>query len=177
MNKTRFIAHAAKRLIDHKALYAQLIITRDCNLSCAYCNEYTPGAPHVPTETLKRRIDKLDNLGVLVYDILGGEPVMHPDLPALVAYIKSKQNGANLVTVISNGFLLTADIIDTLNEAGLDLMQLSVDSVKPGAQSMKSLKSLLPKLKILAEHARFTVKVQTVLTPETAEEYDAFRLF
>jgi len=175
MNKTRFIAHAAKRLIDHKALYAQLIVTRDCNLSCSYCNEYTPGAPHVPTDELLRRIDKLDELGVLVYDILGGEPVMHPDLPALVAHIKGKQGGANLVTVISNGFLLTADIIDALNEAGLDLMQLSVDSVKPGAQSMKSLKSLLPKLKILAERARFTVKVQTVLTPETAAEYDAFR--
>jgi len=175
MNRVRFLAHAAKRLLDHKALYAQLIITRDCNLSCAYCNEYTPGAPHVPTDELLRRIDKLNKLGVLVYDILGGEPVMHPNLPALVAYIKNKQNGTNLVTVISNGFLLTADIIDALNQAGLDLMQLSVDSVKPGALSMKSLKSLLSKLKILAERARFTVKVQTVLTPETAKEYDAFR--
>jgi len=175
MNKIRFITHAAKRLIDHKALYAQLIVTRDCNLSCSYCNEYTQGAPHVPTEILKHRIDRLDELGVLVYDILGGEPVMHPNLPELIAHIKSKQNGANLVTVISNGFLLNENIIDALNNAGLDLMQLSVDSVKPGAQSMKSLKSLLPKLKILAKHARFTVKVQTVLTPETAGEYDSFR--
>jgi len=82
-------------------------------------NTRRPGAPHVPTDELRHRIDKLDELGVLVYDILGGEPVMHPDLPALVAYTKSKQNGANLVTVISNGFLLTADIIDALNEAGL----------------------------------------------------------
>jgi len=175
MNKIRFIAHAAKRLMDHKALYAQVIITRDCNLSCTYCNEYTPGAPHVPIDELCRRIDKLDELGVLVYDILGGEPVMHPDLQALVAYIKAKQHGTNLVTVISNGFLLTENIVKALNASNLDLMQLSVDSVKPGAQSIKSLKSLLPKLKILAEHARFTVKVQTVLTPDTAREYDAFR--
>jgi len=175
MNKTRFIAHAAKRLFDHKALYAQLIVTRDCNLSCTYCNEYTPGAAHVPTTVLKQRIDRLDELGVLVYDILGGEPLMHPELAALVAHIKRKQGGANLVTVISNGFLLNGNIIDALNHVGLDLMQLSVDSVKPGSQSMKSLKSLLPKLNILAERARFTVKVQTVLTPETAREYDAFR--
>ncbi|MDQ6960434.1 MAG: radical SAM protein [Mariprofundaceae bacterium] len=175
MNKIRFIAQAAKRLFDHKALYAQLIVTRDCNLSCAYCNEYTPGAPHAPTETLKCRIDRLDELGVLVYDILGGEPVMHPELAALVAHIKRKQNGANLVTVISNGFLLNENLIDALNNAGLDLMQISVDSVSPGPQSMKSLKSLLPKLKVLAEHARFTVKVQTVLTPETVREYDDFR--
>jgi len=175
VSKIRFLAHAAKRLFDHKALYAQLIVTRDCNLSCAYCNEYTQGAPHVLTRVLKRRIDRLDELGVRVYDILGGEPVMHPELAVLVAHIKGKQGGANLATVISNGFLLAADIIEALNQAGLDLMQLSVDSVKPGPQSMKSLKSLLPTLKLLAGRARFTVKVQTVLTPETAKEYDAFR--
>jgi len=175
MRKTHFIAQASARLFDHKALYAQLIITRDCNLSCSYCNEYTPGVPHVPTDELMRRIDRLDALGVLVYDILGGEPVMHPELPGLVAYIKGKHNGANLCSVISNGFLLTASIVEALNEAGLDLMQLSVDSVRPGLQSMKSLKSLLPKLQLLAERACFPVKIQTVLTSQTAKEYDAFR--
>jgi len=175
MNKISFIAHAAKRLLDNKALYAQLLVTRDCNLSCAYCNEYTPGAPHVPISELMLRIDKLDALGVLVYDILGGEPLMHSDLAVLIAHIKNKQNGNNLVTLISNGFLLSADIVDAFNEAKLDMLQLSVDSVRPGTQSMKSLKSLLPKLHMLKQHARFTVKIQTVLTAETAGEYDAFR--
>jgi len=175
MNKIRFIAHAAKRLLDNKALYAQLLVTRDCNLSCAYCNEYTPGSPHVPLAELMQRIDKLNALGVLVYDVLGGEPLMHADLAALIAHIKAKRNGNNLVTLISNGFLLTEDIIRALNQAGLDMLQLSVDSVRPGSQSMKSLKSLLPKLHLLKRHACFTVKVQTVLTPETAAEYDAFR--
>jgi len=175
LQKTAFIAHASKRLFDDKALYAQLVITRNCNLSCAYCNEYTTGAPHLAVDTLMQRIDKLDELGVLIYDILGGEPLMHPALSDLVAHIKAKQHGANLATVISNGFLLTADIIESLNSAGLDLMQISVDSVHPGSQSMKSLKSLLPRLTMLAERAQFTVKVQTVLTPETAAEYHEFR--
>ena len=175
LQKTAFIAHAAKRLFDNKALYAQLVITRNCNLSCAYCNEYTTGAPHLPADTLLERIDKLDELGVLIYDILGGEPLMHPALAELVAHIKAKKHGANLATVISNGFLLTKDMIADLNTAGLDLMQISVDSVRPGSQSMKSLKSLLPKLTLLAEQAQFTVKVQTVLTEETAAEYEDFR--
>jgi len=43
LQKNRFIAHATKRLFDHKALYAQLVITRNCNLSCAYCNELWGG--------------------------------------------------------------------------------------------------------------------------------------
>jgi MoaA/NifB/PqqE/SkfB family radical SAM enzyme len=175
LQKARFIAHASKRLLDNKALYAQLVITRNCNLSCTYCNEYTTGAPHLSADILLKRIDMLDALGVLIYDILGGEPLMHPALPQLVAYIKAKQQGANLATIISNGFLLTSDIISDLNVAGLDLMQISVDSIHPGAQSMKSLKSLLPRLRLLAEQANFTVKVQTVLTKETAAEYEDFR--
>jgi len=175
LQKTRFLAKASMRIVDNKALYAQLVITRNCNLSCTYCNEYTAGAPHLVTDTLMQRINKLDELGVLIYDILGGEPLMHPALPELVAHIKAKQHGSNLVTVISNGFLLTSDIIKSLNTAGLDLMQISVDSIYPGAQSMKSLKSLMPKLHMLAEQAHFTVKVQTVLTEETAAQYHEFR--
>ena len=43
----QFILRSAKRVFDAKALYAQLVITDDCNLSCSYCHEYIPGAPPV----------------------------------------------------------------------------------------------------------------------------------
>jgi len=173
--KILFIARAARRVFDHSALYAQLPITMDCNLSCAYCNEYLTGAKHISTPVLLERIDKLDELGVLVYDILGGEPLLHPGLPELIHHIKQKRQGTNLVTVITNGFLLSKTVIESLNETGLDLMQLSIDSAQPGPYSMKALKSLLPKLKLLRKHARFSVKIQTVLTEETVTEYDEFR--
>ncbi|MDX8392375.1 MAG: hypothetical protein R8K53_07400 [Mariprofundaceae bacterium] len=70
---------------------------------------------------------------------------------------------------------MTTKLVQYLNEAGLDMMQLSVDSVHPGDKSMKSLKSLMPKLHLLAEKARFSVKVQTVLTEDTAQQYSEFR--
>jgi len=173
--KVLFIARAASRIFDHSALYAQLPITMDCNLSCTYCNEYLTGAKHIPAQELLQRIDKLNELGVLVYDILGGEPLLHPDLPELICHIKQKRQGANLVTVITNGFLLSKTVIESLNETGLDLMQLSIDSAQPGPYSMKALKSLLPKLNLLRKHARFAVKIQTVLTRDTVNEYDEFR--
>jgi MoaA/NifB/PqqE/SkfB family radical SAM enzyme len=175
MRMLRFVASGAARVVDSRALYAQLVMTQDCNLSCAYCNEYTVGAPHVPVQDLFARIDRLDELGVLVYDLLGGEPLLHPGLADLVRHIKRKRGGVNLANVISNGFLLTEDKIAGLNDARLDLMQLSVDSVKPGPDSMKSLKSLLPRLDLLADKACFTVKIQTVLTESTAREYGEFR--
>jgi MoaA/NifB/PqqE/SkfB family radical SAM enzyme len=171
----RFVATGAKRVFDSRPMYAQVVVTDDCNLSCTYCDEFKPGAPVIPLSVLEERIDQLDALGVQVYDLLGGEPLIHPELAELVRHIKSKRGGSNLATVITNAFLLTRDGIRALNEAGLDFMQVSVDSLLPTDMSLKSLKSVLPKLRLLAEEARFTVEIQTVLNDATCEGYDEFR--
>ncbi len=173
MPGVRFIIQGVKRVLDRQAVYAQIVVTDDCNLSCGYCNEYIPGAPPVPLATLKARIDKLDALGVMVYDVLGGEPLMHPDLFELIRYIKAKRQ--NIVILITNGFLLNAKKVADLDEVGLDLMQISVDSISPTVSSHKALKTVLPKLHMLARKAHFRVKVQSVLTEQTAQQYDEFR--
>jgi len=171
----RFVLTGAKRVFDRRPMYAQVVVTDNCNLTCAYCDEYTTGAPLIPLETLKARIDQLDKLGVLVYDFLGGETMMHPQIAELVAHVKSKRGGSNLATIITNGFLLTRQNIRALNAAGLDFMQVSVDSIEPTDWSQKSLKSVLPKLRLLAEEARFKVEIQTVLCDQTYQDYDQFR--
>ncbi len=163
-----------KRLYDSKALYAQLAVTADCNLSCSYCNEFTPGAAPPSLGELKARIDRLFALGVMVYDLLGGEPLLHPHIIDVVRHIKASGRGS-IVTLITNGFLLTEKMVRGLNSSGLDMMQISVDSAHPTRHSEKSLKSLLPRMRMLAETARFKVKVQSVLTEETAREYAEFR--
>ncbi len=171
----KFILTGAKRVVDSRPMYAQVVVTDDCNLTCSYCDEYTPGAPIIPLETMKARIDKLDELGVLVFDLLGGETMMHPDIAQIVKHIKSKRGGSNLATIITNGFLLTKKNILDLNEAGLDFMQVSVDTLHPTDWSDKSLKSVLPKLKLLAETAKFQVEIQSVLNEENLNNYDEFR--
>lgn len=167
-----------KRLADRRPMHAQLVVTDDCNLACRYCHEFTAGAPHVPLATLKARIDRLARLGVFAYDLLGGEPLLHPDLPAIVRHIKAARpawRGGTLATVITNAFLLTPARIDALGAAGLDALQVSIDSVEPTRWSEKSLRTALPKLRLLAERARFVVKIQTVLTETSLEQYEALR--
>jgi MoaA/NifB/PqqE/SkfB family radical SAM enzyme len=171
----RFLLTGAKRVIDSRPMYAQVVVTDDCNLTCDYCDEYIPGGPSVPLADLKARVDKLDDLGVLVYDFLGGEPLMHPDLHSLLAHAKTKRGGSNLVTVITNGFFLSKQVIGRLNDSGLDYMQVSVDSIEPSRRSNKSLKTVLPRLRLLANEAKFKVEIQTVLNDETFAEYDRLR--
>jgi MoaA/NifB/PqqE/SkfB family radical SAM enzyme len=89
--------------------------------------------------------------------------------------MKAKRQHRNIVVLITNGFLLTAQKVAALNDAGLDMMQISIDSIVPTASSHKALKTVLPKLHMLAREARFSVKVQSVLTEQTYWQYNEFR--
>jgi molybdenum cofactor biosynthesis enzyme MoaA len=148
---------------------AQLIVTRRCNLSCGYCTEYDQVSPMIPLETLQRRIDALHRLSVINLSLLGGEPLMHPDLPAIVAYGDRRAQ----VSVTTNGFLITEELIQALNRAGLANMEVSIDSVKPDRTAFiqKCLKTIRPKLALLKAHARFDVHINLVLCEQTKDDF------
>src|SRR5438876_4373768 len=76
--------------------------------------------------------------------------------------------------MITNGYLLTPKKIGTLNDAGLEHLQISIDNVQPDDVSLKSLKVLDKKLEYLAEFAEFAVNINSVIgggirNPEDAE--------
>jgi len=144
---------------DHPIL-AHLIPIRRCNLDCTYCNEYDKVSPPVPIETLHRRIDKLAELGTTVITISGGEPLLHPELDEVVRRIRGHGMMAGMIT---NGYLLTVERIQRLNQAGLEHLQISIDNVTPDDVSKKSLKVLDKKLQLLAEHAEFHVNINSVV--------------
>jgi len=144
---------------DHPVL-AHLIPMRRCNLACAYCNEFDAVSKPVPLETMYRRIDRLAELGTNIMTISGGEPLLHPDLDAILSHIRS--TGA-LCGLITNGYMLTAERIRRLNRAGLEHLQISIDNVMPDEVSKKSLKVLDRKLQLLAEHAEFHVNINSVV--------------
>jgi MoaA/NifB/PqqE/SkfB family radical SAM enzyme len=144
----------------YQPVAAHLIPIRRCNLSCTYCNEYDDRSAPVPTAEVLRRIDRLADLGTGVVTLSGGEPLLHPDLDAIIGHIR--QRGA-IATLITNGYLLTRDRIARLNRAGLDHLQISIDNVVPDEVSKKSLKVLDQKLSSLARTAEFDVTVNAVV--------------
>jgi MoaA/NifB/PqqE/SkfB family radical SAM enzyme len=151
---------AAAALDVTRPVLANLIVTRRCNLSCGYCHEFDAVSPPVPLADLTARIDRLAELGTILVTLTGGESLLHPDIVRVVAHVKQR----GMVPLLNtNGFLLTKQHIVALNAAGLHGMQISVDNVTPTAVSKKSLKTLLPKLKLLAKHAEFRVRVASVL--------------
>jgi MoaA/NifB/PqqE/SkfB family radical SAM enzyme len=166
--EARMVAAALKS--PHRPILAQIIPIRRCNLSCVYCNEYDKTSEPVPFEEMARRIDRLAALGTLAITFSGGEPLLHPELEAMVERIR-RQN--IIATLITNGYLLTAERIKRLNRAGLDYLQISIDNVQPDDVSKKSLKVLDQKLRLLAEFAEFDVTINSVLGSSIRRPEDA----
>ena len=158
LREARMVAWALAHR-DHPVL-AQVVVIRRCNLACAYCNEYDKTSEPVPVAAVLGRLDRLADLGTSIVTLTGGEPMMHPQLEVLIAGIRARGMLAGLIT---NGFYLGPAPIARLNEAGLDHLQISIDNALPDEISQKSLKTLEPKLRHLAEHAHFHVNINSVL--------------
>lgn len=147
-------------LSTRRPLLVHIVPMRRCNLACAYCNEYDDFSQPVPLNLMLGRVDKLASLGTAMIGISGGEPLMHPELDQIIAYIRERGMVTSLLT---NGYLLTEQRIARLNEAGLEFLQISIDNVNPDEVSKKSLKVLDQKLILLARFAEFGVNVNSVI--------------
>lgn len=148
-------------------LNAHVVVTRRCNLACGYCNEYDHFSPPIPVAELRRRVDRLRELGTVMVTLTGGEPLIHPQLDEVVTHVTS----AGMVgTVITNGYPLTRVWIERLNRARLTALQISIDNVEPGDVSQKSWSRLKPRLHLLRDHAKFSVVVNAVLGSSDLDE-------
>jgi MoaA/NifB/PqqE/SkfB family radical SAM enzyme len=165
---------AVRALADpHHPILAQIVPMRRCNLACSYCNEYDKVSDPVPLPTVLAWLDKLAELRTEVVTLSGGEPMLHPDVEAIIAGIRERRMIAGLIT---NGYFLQPERIRGLNEAGLQYLQISIDNVRPDDVSQKSLKVLDKKLQNLAEHATFQVNVNSVLGSGCERAEDAVEI-
>ncbi|HVZ87699.1 MAG TPA: pyrroloquinoline quinone biosynthesis protein PqqE [Polyangia bacterium] len=111
------------------ALVAEL--THRCPLSCAYCSNplVLAGAEvELGTADWARVFAEAAALGVLQVNLTGGEPLVRPDLEALVAAARARDLYTNLIT---SGIPADADRLARLAAAGLDSLQLSIQDLDP----------------------------------------------
>jgi MoaA/NifB/PqqE/SkfB family radical SAM enzyme len=172
--KLREMRMIAKGLLSTRhPLLVHIIPIRRCNLACTYCNEFDDFSKPVPADEMFRRIDRLGAMGTGIITISGGEPLLHPELDAVIRRIRANGIMAGMIT---NGYLLTAARIEELNRAGLEYLQISIDNAMPDDVSKKSLKVLDQKLVVLAEHAEFHVNINSVLGSGIHNPEDALKV-
>jgi len=107
-----------------------LALTFRCQNGCLHC--YI-GGPHeteeMSTESWKRVLDRMKDLGIFIATFTGGEPTLREDLPELIAHAQKIGIVTGLVT---NGRRLKdGEFVATLEKAGLDFAQVTLESNDP----------------------------------------------
>lgn len=108
-------------------------LTRRCNLACSHCyiaaGSWHAAADELPTAVCRRIADEILAVNARPIVILsGGEPLLRDDLEEIARHLASR--GATVV-VGTNGTRLTGSRIESLKQAGVQGVAVSIDSLDP----------------------------------------------
>ena len=97
--------------------------TMRCNLTCdgCYAAEYSPDQD-LDRDLLQKIVDEGNDMGVFLFTMLGGEPLMYDGLLDFV-----RENEDAYFQVFTNGTLLDQDLVDELAEVGNVAPMLSIE--------------------------------------------------
>lgn len=127
---------------------ANISITSVCNRSCPYCFAgdafpgTVPGSAHMSRATFRQALDLLARSGQRQVRLLGGEPTLHPDFPAMVDEVRGRKME---LLVFSNGLMPAAALqhLEALPAADVRVLINALDpSGSPRAEGARQAATL-----------------------------------
>lgn len=116
--------------------YLRISLIDRCNFRCQYCMPADTALSYVPrqdiltdSEIVTLVAEVFAPLGFRKFRLTGGEPLLRPQLPELVARLAALPAVEDLA-LTTNAFLLR-DLAQPLYEAGLQRINISLDSLQP----------------------------------------------
>ena len=153
--------------------YMRISVIDSCNLNCYYCNPQDNNKKCQAINILSVKkvlciVRAATRLGIKHFRLTGGEPLLHPQLDEMVLQIK-KIPGVSSVSLTTNAVLL-AQHAKWLKEAGIDSINVSLDTIDASEYERITKKPLLEEVKHginAAIECGIRVKINVVLTPQT----------
>lgn len=153
--------------------YMRISVIDSCNLNCYYCNpcknnEQCRAVNMLSVKKVLCIVRAATRLGITHFRLTGGEPLLHPQLDEMVSQIK-KLPGVSSVSLTTNAVLL-AHHTKRLKEAGIDSINVSLDTIDASEYEHITKKPLLDKVEHgidAAIECGIRVKINVVLTPQT----------
>jgi cyclic pyranopterin phosphate synthase len=114
--------------------YLRISVTDKCNLRCVYCMP-EEGLPWLRREEILRYeeiaevVRVMAGMGLRRVRLTGGEPLVRRDLPRLVRLIRAVPEIEDVA--LSTNAVLLAELADELRDAGVDRVNVSLDSLRP----------------------------------------------
>ena len=99
-----------QKMTKHKTLRVEINITKHCNLNCKGCDHFAPlsGEDNMSLDSFKKDMQRLRELfgeKLIEIHILGGEPLMHPEIDSFLEVSRSLFPKASIL-IDTNGTLL-----------------------------------------------------------------------
>ena len=104
-----------------------LSITERCNYNCKHCRVVSFSS-EIDFDKACKIVEKIKGKAKIV-NITGGEPLLYPEILPLVRYIKTKTSLK--VSISTNAHFLDKNLAEKLKKAGLDGINISLDSIYP----------------------------------------------
>ena len=160
-------------VIDRGSNLLQVRPTSACNLRCKFCSTSSGEASMHPTEYyvdidylisyVKEVAEFKGSNGIVFIDSVG-EPLMHPDIIKLVKELR-KIKAIKRIVMITNGVLLTKELVNSFEKLGLDQINLSLDSIDPKlASDLAGCKYNVGKIIDIAKYINKS-KIDLMITP------------
>ncbi len=139
------LGYNAFGLIDRGTNLIQVRGVTGCNLSCVFCS--VDEGPYSRTRKLDYVVDidyllewfnnvaRIKGMGIEAHLDGQGEPLLYPFRVELVQALREHPN-VSVVSMQSNGVLLTDKLVEELAEAGLDRVNLSIHSLNSDKAKM-----------------------------------------
>jgi radical SAM protein with 4Fe4S-binding SPASM domain len=126
-------------------------VTNACNLNCDFCPRYnlSRGTGFMEFDLFKLVIRRINEMGARYVNINRfGESLVHPQFLEMLRY--AKDQGIPNLGYVSNGQLLTPDVVEEMVQAGIDRITISLDTLdkeeyekhRKGAQLEKTVNNL-----------------------------------
>lgn len=147
-------------------------ITGACNLRCKHClsDSGKPLPNELNTQEAKKLIDTLEMMKVFNISFSGGEPLIRPDIFELLEYASQKRIGIDLLT---NGALITKEIIDCLENTNIFHLQVSIDGIGKTHDDFRGIKGSYERavnaIKLLRD-VNYGVAVSSAVTKQNIDE-------
>jgi cyclic pyranopterin phosphate synthase len=128
------LSGVAKDAFGRAMTYLRISLTDRCNFRCVYCMpaigmRFQPKEEHLTDDELLRLVGLFARVGVTKVRLTGGEPTIRRGLVDLVRGIKAFP-GIRELSMTTNGLLL-GRLAQDLAEAGLDRVNVSIDTLDP----------------------------------------------
>ena len=129
-------------------------LTKKCNLRCIQCFSDSGNLKdkELTTKDMYNLFDEMAENGTFFICLGGGEPFTRTDLFDILEYGKKKQLAISIVT---NGLLLTKEIIERLNELYVDYLWVSFEGMKENHEKLRgngTFDKTINALKLLKEY-------------------------